>query len=76
MDRAIEKKQLERLKAVKKRRKDEKVKTCLERIRKAAEGDKNLMPFIIDAVKEYATLQEICDVFRQVFGVYRDPGLI
>jgi len=76
MDPAIEKKQLERLKAVKTRRKNKRVKTYLERIRKAAEGDENLMPFIIDAVKEYATLQEICDVFRQVFGIYRDPGLI
>jgi len=30
---------------------------------------------IIAAVKEYATLQEVCDVFRQVFGEYRDPGI-
>jgi methylmalonyl-CoA mutase N-terminal domain/subunit len=33
------------------------------------------MHSIIDAVKEYATEQEICDVFREVFGVYRDPGV-
>jgi methylmalonyl-CoA mutase N-terminal domain/subunit len=33
------------------------------------------MPFILPAVKEYATLQEVCDVFREVYGVYRDPGM-
>ncbi len=76
MDPAIEKKQLKRLKAVKTSRDNERVRKCLEGIRKAAESNENLMPFIIDAVREYATLQEICDVFRQVFGIYRDPGMI
>jgi methylmalonyl-CoA mutase N-terminal domain/subunit len=33
------------------------------------------MPYILVAVKEYASLQEICDVFRGVFGTYRDPGM-
>jgi methylmalonyl-CoA mutase N-terminal domain/subunit len=33
------------------------------------------MPYIINAVREYATLQEICDVFREVFGTYTDPGM-
>ena len=32
------------------------------------------MPFILDAVKAYASLQEICDVWREVYGEYRDPG--
>jgi methylmalonyl-CoA mutase N-terminal domain/subunit len=32
------------------------------------------MPSIVDAVREYATLGEICDIFREVYGVYRDPG--
>ena len=34
------------------------------------------MPFVIECVREYATLQEICDVFRDVFGTYRDPGIL
>ncbi|MBW1766046.1 MAG: methylmalonyl-CoA mutase, partial [Deltaproteobacteria bacterium] len=38
-------------------------------------GNQNVMEPIIDAVKEYATLQEVCDVFREVFGEYRDPGI-
>jgi len=75
MDPAIEKKQLERLEAVKTTRNNERVRTHLERIRRGAEGDENLMPLIIDAVREYTTLQEICDVFRQVFGTYQDPGM-
>ena len=76
MDQAIEKRQLERLRSVKEKRDDRAVQTCLERIARAAKGDDNLMPFIIDAVKAYSTLQEICDVFRQVFGTYRDPGIV
>ena len=35
----------------------------------------NVMPHCIDAVKNLATLQEICDVYREVYGEYRDPGL-
>ncbi len=76
MDPAIEKNQLARLQTVKTTRDDKSVKGHLENIRRAAEGDENLMPLLIDAVRDYATLQEICDVFRQVFGTYRDPGMI
>jgi methylmalonyl-CoA mutase N-terminal domain/subunit len=76
MDRAIEERQLKRLSSVKETRDQRAVKACLGRIRRAAEGDENLMPHIIDAVRAYATLQEICDVFRQVFGTYRDPGIV
>jgi methylmalonyl-CoA mutase N-terminal domain/subunit len=76
MDPAIEKNQLARLQTVKTTRDDESVKGHLENIRRAAEGDENLMPLLTDAVRDYATLQEICDVFRQVFGTYRDPGMI
>ncbi len=76
MDPAIEKKQLDRLKRVKATRDSERVKAHLERIRRAATGDENLMPSIIDAVRAYATLQEICDVFREVFGTYRDPAMV
>ena len=40
---------------------------------RAAQGQDNLMPFILEAVKEYATLQEVMDVFREVFGEYQEP---
>jgi methylmalonyl-CoA mutase N-terminal domain/subunit len=51
------------------------VKECLERVGEACAGSQNVMEPLIDAVKAYATLQEVCDVFRQVFGEYRDPGI-
>ncbi len=46
---------------------------ALRDLRRAAAGDANLMPFILDAVRAYCTLGEICDVLREVFGEYR-PG--
>jgi methylmalonyl-CoA mutase N-terminal domain/subunit len=76
MDPAIEKRQLARLKEVKTTRDNQAVHSHLQRIRQAAEGGENLMPSIIEAVRAYATLQEICDVFREAFGTYRDPGIL
>ncbi len=70
----IEERQLRRLKEVKRTRNNEKVKQCLEEIRRASISGENLMPYIINAVREYATIQEICDVWREVFGRYTDPG--
>jgi methylmalonyl-CoA mutase N-terminal domain/subunit len=75
MDPEIERRQLRRLGEVKEMRNGQKVRDHLEELRGAAEGDENLMPYIINAVREYATLQEICDVFREVFGTYTDPGM-
>jgi methylmalonyl-CoA mutase N-terminal domain/subunit len=70
----IEERQLRRLREVKQMRNNSKVKECLSQIRKASQDGKNLMPYLIDAVREYATIQEICDVWRDVFGRYSDPG--
>jgi methylmalonyl-CoA mutase N-terminal domain/subunit len=75
IDEEVERRQIARLKEVKETRSSGRVQICLADLRRAAEGSANLMPFILAAVKEYATLQEICDVFRDVFGVYRDPGM-
>ncbi|KAF0123417.1 MAG: methylmalonyl-CoA mutase N-terminal domain, partial [bacterium] len=71
----LEKIQIARTREVKENRHNGKVNACLDKIRSACERNGNVMPPILDAVKEYATLQEICDVFREVFGVYRDPGM-
>ncbi|WP_135825478.1 acyl-CoA mutase large subunit family protein [Halorussus ruber] len=68
-----EQKQIDRLNAVKDDRDDEEVEAKLDALREAAEGDENLLPYIIDAVKAYATVGEICGVFRDTFGEYR-PG--
>ncbi len=75
MDPEIERRQLNRLREVKEMRNGQKVRDHLNQLGEAAEGDENLMPHIINAVREYATLQEICDVFREVFGTYTDPGM-
>jgi methylmalonyl-CoA mutase N-terminal domain/subunit len=44
----------------------------LERLREVSHTDANLMPFILEAVKAYATVGEICDVFRAEFGEYHE----
>jgi methylmalonyl-CoA mutase N-terminal domain/subunit len=75
IDPELERQQIERTNQVKERRDKGKVGENLERLGEAAHGHENLMPFIIDAVNASATEQEICDVFRDIFGVYRDPGV-
>ncbi len=57
-------------------RDNERVGVTLNALREAAKGTQNMMPFILDAVKAYATLQEITDVLRQVFGVYQEPVIV
>lgn len=75
IDPELSKKQCERLKHVKATRNNKKVQDLLERLRIAAKGTENLMPIIVEAVREYATVQEICDVFRDVFGEYEEPAV-
>ena len=74
MKQEIEERQLRRLREVKQTRNNQKVKEHLNQIRMASKNGENLMPHIINAVREYATIQEICDVWRDVFGRYSDPG--
>ncbi len=75
LDSEFEELQIEQLNNVKETRDNKKVKELLERIGEAALRTDNLMYPIIDAVKEYATEQEICDIFRKVFGEYKDPAI-
>jgi methylmalonyl-CoA mutase N-terminal domain/subunit len=74
IDEAVEEKQIARLQKVKKERDNRRVVQILKDLRAASKTDKNLMPYVIEAVREYATEQEICDVWRDIFGEYRDPG--
>jgi len=67
--------QIDRLGAVKGERNNQRVKSCLKDLDRAARGEENLMPFLIDAVKEYATVQEMTDVLKGVFGEFREPSL-
>ncbi|MBN1842296.1 MAG: methylmalonyl-CoA mutase family protein [Deltaproteobacteria bacterium] len=73
-DEALEDRQLARTNEVKNNRDQKRVKQCLERLGEACTGKDNVMPCLIEAASAYATLQEMCDVFRKVFGIYRDPG--
>jgi len=74
IDERVEQEQIARLKGVKRARDNHRVLQSLSDLRAASKTDKNLMPYILEAVKEYATEQEICDVWRNIFGEYRDPG--
>jgi len=68
-----EQNQRERLKEVKAERDDAAVDEALAGLREAAQGTENVMPHVVDAVKAYATVQEISDVLRDEFGEYK-PG--
>ena len=46
----------------------------LDRLKKGAEGDENTMPLILDCVKAYASVGEISDALRDVFGIYEEPA--
>ena len=76
IDLEIEKKLVRRLKQLKRQRNQAKLDEVLRKLREAAEHeDVNLMPLILKAVKEYATLGEMCDTLRDVFGEYRPPSI-
>lgn len=74
IDPEVESTQIKNLEQLKRDRDNEKVNESLNILREAAEGDTNLMPPILSAVGEYATLGEICGVLRDVFGEYRYRG--
>jgi methylmalonyl-CoA mutase N-terminal domain/subunit len=71
VDPTVQQTQVDRLQALRSERDHDEVTRTLTALREAAEGDQNLMTPIIAAVKAYATLGEICDVLRGVFGEYQ-----
>lgn len=73
VDDKVEKEQIENVKRIKAKRDNALVKKRLEELRVAAKGKDNVMPHILNAVRAYASLGEMCDVFRSVFGEYHDP---
>jgi len=72
----VEKQQRERIRDFKTRRDARAAHAALERIRSAARASENLMPPVVDAVRNGCTVGEISDVYRQEFGVYGDPAWI
>jgi methylmalonyl-CoA mutase, N-terminal domain len=72
----VEKEQVKRLEELKKRRDNEQVEKCLQAIKKAAEEKENTMYPTLEAVRAYATVQEICDAMKEVYGAYRETPVI
>ncbi len=76
VDPRVQEEQVARLKALKASRDTARVQAALAALEEAARGDANLMPPILEAVRAYATLGEICDVLRSVFGEYRPSAAL
>ena len=75
IDETVAHRQAERLSKLRADRSQAEVHRRLAALRKAAQGADNLMPFLFDAVKSYATLGEICDALREVFGTYEEVAV-
>ncbi len=76
VDPKVQEEQVARLEALKASRDTARVHAALSALEEAARGDANLMPLILEAVRAYATLGEICDVLRRVFGEYRPSAAV
>jgi methylmalonyl-CoA mutase N-terminal domain/subunit len=76
VDPELEEKQKRRLKDLRKRRDEKKVRMSIERLKEVAKTSENIMYPIIDAVRNYATVGEISDALREVFGEYRERTII
>jgi len=75
IDETVAHRQAERLRKLRTDRSQAEVDRRLRALRNAAKGTDNLMPFIYDAVKSYATLGEICDAMRDIFGTYEEVAI-
>ncbi len=67
--------QIQRLRELKKTRDNKAVNQALKALEKAATNQENVMPYLVDCCKCYATVGEMANVFRDVFGEYREPGI-
>ncbi len=76
IDSGVEEKQIERLNKIRKERDKARWQKSLQELKNAAEKDVNLMPFILDAVKAYATIGEIVNTLKEVYGEYEEPIFI
>jgi methylmalonyl-CoA mutase N-terminal domain/subunit len=76
IDESVEQRQAEKLAALRKRRSAERVREALDGLRHAAEAAQNTMPSILEAVRAYVTVGEICQALRQVFGTYQEKSIL
>ena len=75
IDESVRHHQLERLEQTRARRDNQAVLRTLDKLRRVAETGDNTMPATIEAVREYATLGEICSALRDVYGIYEEPAI-
>jgi methylmalonyl-CoA mutase N-terminal domain/subunit len=73
IDEAVEPEQVDKVKRLKASRDQSKVERRLKQVAESCRNGQNLMPVLIDAVKDYVSLGEISDVYRGAFGLYREP---
>ncbi|MBV9771206.1 MAG: methylmalonyl-CoA mutase family protein [Bryobacterales bacterium] len=76
IDASAEARQLEKLARLKPARDNARVRQCLDALQNTAKGENNTMPFILDAVRAYATVGEICDAMREVFGSFTETSVL
>lgn len=76
IDEKVQQDQIEFLNKIRSQRNNDEVKNKLAELKSAAQSDINLMPFILDAVKVYASIGEICNTLRDVFGEYKEHVII
>jgi methylmalonyl-CoA mutase, N-terminal domain len=74
IDEAVAHRQSEKLSELRRTRDNARVESTLEALGSAAGTDENLMPYILECVRAYATLGEMCDVLRRAFGTYEEPA--
>ncbi|MGA3326989.1 MAG: methylmalonyl-CoA mutase family protein [Terriglobia bacterium] len=74
IDDSVARQQVKKLEEVRKKRDNAGVQRALEALESAAATDANLMPYILNCVRAYATVGEMCDVLRRVFGTYEEPA--
>ena len=74
IDESVAAHQREKLAKLRRERDNARANGALEALASAAASDQNLMPFILECVRAYATLGEMCDVLRRVFGTYEEPA--
>jgi methylmalonyl-CoA mutase N-terminal domain/subunit len=75
IDESVGDEQIKKLQEVKENRDNEAVEEKLGKLKEAAQGDENLMPYIIEAVREYASVGEIVGTLKEVFGTYREDSI-
>jgi methylmalonyl-CoA mutase, N-terminal domain len=75
IDESVAHRQAERLAKLRAERSNDAVNRTLNALRAASKSSANLMPYLLDAVKAYATLGEICDALRDTFGTYEEVAI-